>query len=167
MVGWIPSEASLGVFRWNGCLVVSAELPLSHELALASLQRTSNEVLGHPRWKEDEDRANKRWYRKKTGGDIAMGTAACGAAVLWKGAGHLTAGLFWLCLSLSPDLPVKECWENTRRTHWQEATRLYRETAPPAVKYHWQTVVSFSFFFFFDRHRRTAEPRWGDLSQLV
>lgn len=174
VVGWVPSEASLGVFSLKGCLVVSAEPPLTSCLWLFSRELLSSRAnrpkgsaaTGHTRWKGDEDGAKKRWYRKKIGGDIAMGTAACAVAVLWKGAGHLTAGLYrvstLLCL-----------WSNAGKTHGVTTDR--KPLAVTVRRSLQQLYISdlkllfllFISFFYFVRHQLTAEYSRGDWSQPV
>lgn len=154
MVVRIPSEASLGVFRLNGS-VVSPELPLSHELALAFLQRCSNEVLGAKGFCSNRAHLMKRRWRRgqQTLRHHHHGNSCWWCSAHWhsgvvKGSKTFDCRAFLMVdRSLDPALPVMECWGNTQRKHWQEATRLYRETPPPAVIYLWQTVVSFFFFW--------------------
>lgn len=159
ILGWIPSEASLQPLGWTDVSAASAAPPLSAQLALAFLQRSSKKVLGpkvsvptgHARWKEDEDGANKRWHRKRIGGDIAMGTAARGAAVLWKGSRAFDCRAFLIVDGVSTLLCL---WRNAGKTH-----NVHIDIKPLA-----STVF---FFFFVDQYKLTAAPCWDDLGQLV
>lgn len=133
MVGWIPSEASLWAFRLNRCFcgfcaassVCRAGSGFSSEKFKKSSRakgfRSDRARLMRGRWRQGQQtltwKENRRRHRHGNSCSWCSGVVKREQGIWLQGfsdSGH----------SLHPALPMKECWENTQRTHWHKATRL-------------------------------------------